>query len=90
MLQMTHAITVPLDPPELGTDGENAAHTSIFLGNEHLDVSLGRAAVPKPGSHEPETLMLASFGPPGRDEIRRLAAVARVERAGIRIWCWVQ
>jgi hypothetical protein len=35
-----------------GTNGENAAHASMFLGNEHVDVSLGRVAVRKPGAHE--------------------------------------
>jgi hypothetical protein len=30
-----------------GTNGENAAHASIFLGNEHLDLSLGRVRNPE-------------------------------------------
>jgi hypothetical protein len=49
----TRTITAPFDRPELGgINGENVAHASILLGNEHLDFSFGRVAVPKPGAHE--------------------------------------
>src|SRR3977135_265210 len=52
----------PLDRPELGgTNGENAAHASIFLGNEHVDLSLGRIAVRNPGAHEPKMPKVSKF-----------------------------
>jgi hypothetical protein len=42
-LDDTRAITTPLDGSELGgTNGENAAHGSSFLGNEHVDLSRQR------------------------------------------------
>src|ERR1700675_5163415 len=51
----TRTITAPFDRPELGgINGENVAHASILLGNEHLDFSFGRVAVPKPGSARAE------------------------------------
>jgi hypothetical protein len=54
MHQTTGAITAPLDRPKLGgTNGENAAHACIFLGNEQVDLSLDRVAVQKPGAHQP-------------------------------------
>jgi hypothetical protein len=37
------------------------AHASIFLGNEHLDVSLGRVAVRKAGAHEPTMPDVSKF-----------------------------
>src|ERR1700730_4190322 len=53
-------ITPALDRPELGgTNGENAAHASIL--NEHVDVSLGRVAVRKPGAHEPKMPNVSKF-----------------------------
>src|ERR1700726_1730165 len=56
------AITAPLDRPELGgINGENAAHASIFLGKEHLDVSLGRVALRKAGAHEPTMPDVSKF-----------------------------
>jgi len=61
-LDDTGAITAPLDRPELGgTNGENAAHASIFLGNEHVDLSLGRVAIRNPGAHEPKMPNVSKF-----------------------------
>ena len=61
-LDDTRAITAPLDRPGLsGTNGENAAHASIFLGTEHVDASLGRAAVRKPVAHEPNMPNVSKF-----------------------------
>jgi hypothetical protein len=61
-LNDTRAITAPLDRPELGgINGENVAHASIFLGNEHLDVSLGRVALRKTGAHEPTMPDVSKF-----------------------------
>jgi hypothetical protein len=59
-LDDTRAITTPLDRPELGgTNGENAAHAST--SNEHVDVSLGRIAVRKPGAREPKMPNVSKF-----------------------------
>jgi hypothetical protein len=61
-LDDTRAITAPLGRPELGgANGENAAHESIFLGNEHLDLSLGRVAVRNPEAHEPKMPNVSKF-----------------------------
>jgi hypothetical protein len=61
-LDDARAITTPLDRPELGgTNGENAAHASICLGNQHVDVSLGRVAVRKPGAHEATIPNISKF-----------------------------
>jgi hypothetical protein len=43
------------------TKGENAAHTCIFLAFEQVDVSLGRAAVRKPGAHGPKLPNASKF-----------------------------
>jgi hypothetical protein len=54
-LDDTRAITPPLDGPELGgPNGENAAHASIFLANEHLDLSPRLRRGPKSGSARAE------------------------------------
>src|ERR1700682_6103119 len=61
-LDDTRAITAPWDRPELGgTNGENSAHASIFLGNEHDDLSLGRVAIRNPGAHEPKMPNVSKF-----------------------------
>jgi hypothetical protein len=61
-LDDTRAITPPLGGPELGgPNDENAAHASIFLGNEHLDLSLGRVAVRNPEAHEPRMANVSKF-----------------------------
>jgi hypothetical protein len=62
VLDDTGAITAPLDRPGLGgNNGENAAHASIFLGNECVDLSLGRVALQKPGAHEPKMPNASKF-----------------------------
>jgi hypothetical protein len=62
VLDDTGAITAALDRPELGgNNGENAAHASIFLGNEYVDLSLGRVALQKPGTHEPKMPNVSKF-----------------------------
>jgi hypothetical protein len=62
VLDDTGAITAPLDRPGLGgNNGENAAHASIFLGNEYVDLSLGRVALQKPGAHEPKMPNVSKF-----------------------------
>ena len=43
------------------TNGENAGHASIFLGNEHLDLSLGCVAVRNPEAHEPNMPNVSKF-----------------------------
>ncbi len=58
-----------------GTNGENAAHASIFLGNEHLDLSLGRVAVRNPEAHEPKM--------PNGSKFR--ATKPRIEKADVHV-----
>jgi hypothetical protein len=55
------AITAALDRPGLGgNNGENAAHASIFLGNEYVDLSRGRVALRKPGGARAEETQCVS------------------------------
>src|SRR6266849_9054437 len=42
-------------------NGENAAHASIYLEKEHVDVSLGRVAVWNPGAYEPKMPNVSKF-----------------------------
>jgi hypothetical protein len=60
-LDDTRAITAPLGRPELdGTNGENAAHASIFWGM-NISTSLGRVAVRNPEAHEPKMRNVSKF-----------------------------
>jgi hypothetical protein len=43
------------------TSAENAPDASIFLENEHVDLSLGRVAVRNPGAHDPKMPNVSKF-----------------------------
>jgi hypothetical protein len=63
------------------TKGKNAAHTCIFLAFEQVDVSLGRAAVRKPGAHGPKLPNAGKF------RATRFAGFASPDKAGPPLTC---